>query len=122
MEDEESVRALTRSLLEESGYTVMEASSGMQALEVAANYSGSIHLLLTDVVMPRMNGRVLVEKMTTARPEIRVLYLSGYSAGFADSELLNAGAELVQKPFSRATLLRKLRDTLDFHRESQLSN
>ena len=69
MEDEESVRTLTRSLLEEGGYTVIEASNGTHALEVAGRHSGPIHLLLTDVVMPGMNGRVLAQKMIETQPK-----------------------------------------------------
>ena len=120
VEDEESVRTLTRSLLEEAGYTVIEASNGTHALEIAGRHSGSIHLLLTDVVMPGMNGRALAQKMIAVRPKTRVLYLSGYTGSFSsDGELFEAGASLVQKPFSRATLLRKLREALDFQKESE---
>jgi two-component system cell cycle sensor histidine kinase/response regulator CckA len=120
VEDEESVRTLTRSLLEEGGYKVIEASSGAHALELAEAYSGPIHLLLTDVVMPGMNGRVLAQKLIAAMPETRVLYVSGYTGSFAShNELLEAGAVLVQKPFSRTTLLRKLREVLDLQKELQ---
>jgi two-component system, cell cycle sensor histidine kinase and response regulator CckA len=120
VEDEDSVRTLTRSLLEEGGYTVIEASSGPHALEVAGRYSGHIHLLLTDVVMPGMNGRVLAQKLTAVQPKLKVLYVSGYTGSLSiHGELLDVGAPLVQKPFSRATLLRKLREVLDFQKESE---
>jgi two-component system, cell cycle sensor histidine kinase and response regulator CckA len=120
VEDEESVRRLTRSLLEEGGYTVIEASNGAQALEIAGKYSGPIHLLLSDVVMPGMNGQVLAQKMIEVQPKMRVLYISGYTGSFSSHErLFDAGAILVQKPFSRATLLRKLREILDFQKESE---
>jgi len=120
VENEESVRTLTRSLLEEAGYTVIEASNGAQALEVAGRRSGPIHLLLTDVVMPGMNGRVLAKKMIEAQPKMKVIYISGYTGSFSShGELFDAAATLVQKPFSRATLLRKLREALDFQKESE---
>jgi PAS domain S-box-containing protein len=120
VEDEQSVRTLTRSLLEEGGYTVLEASNGMHALELAGRHSGPIHLLLTDMVMPGMNGRVLAQKMTEARPKMRAIYISGYTGSLSGhEELFDAGATLIQKPFSRSTLLRKLREVLDFQKESQ---
>ena len=120
VEDEESVRTLTRSLLEEGGYTVIEASNGAQALEIVGRFSGPIHLLLTDVVMPGMNGRVLAERMIEVQPEMKVIYISGYTGNFSShGEFFDPAAILVQKPFSRATLLRKLRDALDFQKESE---
>ena len=122
VEDEESVRTLTRSLLEEGGYTVIEASNGTHALEIAGRYSEPIHLLLTDVVMPGMNGRALAQKMIAARPKMRVVYISGYTGSFSShGELFDAAATLVQKPFSRATLLRKLREALDSQKELEPS-
>ena len=120
VEDEESVRTLTRSLLEEGGYTVIEASSGTHALEVAGRYSGPIHLLLTDVVMPGMNGRELAQKMIANYPAVKVIYTSGYTGSFSSHEdLFDPGAILIQKPFSRTTLLRKVHDALDFQKESE---
>jgi signal transduction histidine kinase len=113
VEDQESVRTMARTLLEGAGYTVLEASSGIQALEIAGRYCGRVHLLLTDVVMPGMNGRVLAQKMIAVQPLMKVLYVSGYAGSFSlDGELLGAGANLVQKPFSRTVLLRKLRGAL----------
>jgi CheY-like chemotaxis protein len=120
VEDEESVRTLTRSLLEEGGYTVIEASSGTHALEVAGKYSGPIHLLLTDVVMPGMNGRELARKMVANYPAVTVIYTSGYTGSFSTHEhLFDPGVTLIQKPFSRTTLLRKVRDVLDFQKDSE---
>jgi two-component system, cell cycle sensor histidine kinase and response regulator CckA len=119
-EDEESVRTLTRSLLEDGGYTVLEASNGPQAIEVAGRYSGPIHLLLTDMVMPGMNGHELARKMIADRPKMSVLYVSGYTGSFSlNGEFLDAGASLVQKPFSRITLLEKIRETLDSNKNSE---
>ena len=120
VEDEESVRTLTRSLLEEGGYTVIEARSGTHALEVAGKYSGPIHLLLTDVVMPGMNGRELARKMVANYPAVTVIYTSGYTGSFSTHEhLFDPGVTLIQKPFSRTTLLRKVRDVLDFQKDSE---
>jgi PAS domain S-box-containing protein len=120
VEDEASVRTLTRSLLEEGGYTVIEASNGAQALEVASRHAGPIHVLLTDVVMPGMNGRVLAQKMITSWPKMKVIYISGYTGSFSSrEELFDATATLIPKPFSRAMLLRRLREALDFQKESE---
>ena len=120
VEDEESVRTLTRSLLEEGGYTVLEASSGIHALEVAGRHSGPIHLLLTDVVMPGMSGRELSQKMIANYPAVKVIYTSGYTGSFSSHEhLFDPGAILIQKPFSRTSLLRQVHDALDFQKESE---
>ena len=120
VEDEESVRTLTRSLLEEGGYTVLEASSGTHALEVAGKHSGPIHLLLTDVVMPGMNGRELAQKMIATYPAVKVIYTSGYTGSFSSHEdLFDPGAIRIQKPFSQTMLLRKVHGALDFQKESE---
>jgi PAS domain S-box-containing protein len=114
VEDEDSVRKLTRTFLGESGYSVIEANSGAQALELAAEYSKPIHILLTDVVMPGMNGRALAQKMFALRPEMKILYVSGYAGGFeSHSQILQDGAVMVAKPFARKTLLGKVREVLD---------
>jgi PAS domain S-box-containing protein len=114
VEDEQSLRALTRDLLERSDYQVLEASSGDHALEVAERHGGPIHLLLTDVVMPGMNGAALAANLAPLHPEMKVLFMSGYTGGFATQiGLLGAGAKVLQKPFSRDALLRKLREVLE---------
>jgi two-component system cell cycle sensor histidine kinase/response regulator CckA len=111
VEDEEALRELTRNLLEGSGYTVLEAELPEAAIEIALRYGGKIHVLLTDMVMPGMNGKDLAAKLNPIRPEMKVVYMSGYSsfshAGLADSEIA-----LLAKPFTREKLLRKLRETL----------
>ena len=120
VEDEQSLRALTRDLLERSDYTVLEASSGDHALEVAQRYGGPIHLLLTDVVMPGMNGAALAANLAPLHPEMKVLFMSGYTGSFATQiGLLGAGATVFQKPFSRDALLRKLREVLELPQESR---
>jgi PAS domain S-box-containing protein len=111
VEDEEALRGLTRSLLEDSGYTVLEAELPEAAMEIALRHSGKIHILLTDMVMPGMTGKDLAAKLGPMRPEMKVVYMSGYTsfshAGLADSEIA-----LLAKPFTREKLLRKLRETL----------
>ncbi len=113
VEDEQSVRVLTRSLLEQGGYTVLEADNGEQAIELAKQHSGLIHLLLTDVVMPGMKGPTLAEKILQIHPESKALYVSGYSGSFGtQTGLVPAGSNFLQKPFSKVTLLKKLREAL----------
>ena len=113
VEDEEALRKMTHELLEESAYTVLEASDGLEALEIAQQHKGPIHLLLTDVVMPRMGGPALAKPAAVLHPELKVLYMSGYT-GHSDvgRALLSAESELLQKPFTRDALLRKIREVL----------
>ena len=114
VEDDDHVRALVAHMLRQHGYTVLEARGGRQALEAARAHAEIIHLLLTDVVMPGMNGRVLAERLALQRPDMRVLFMSGYS----DDEVLRAGIQtgrtvVIQKPFSTADLAGRLREILD---------
>jgi two-component system cell cycle sensor histidine kinase/response regulator CckA len=114
VEDEESLRRLTHDLLVRSGYKVLQAESAMPALEVAQQHRGRIHLLLTDVVMLGMNGMVLAEKLVAARPEMRVLYMSGYTdRGFDQQGFLNPGTLFLQKPYTHSALISKVREALD---------
>jgi len=113
VEDEESLRTLTRSILEQSGYTVIEACNGMEAIEIAKEASGPIHLLLTDMVMPGMNGRAVAEKVGQLYPGIRVAYMSGYT-GFTTREAASLNAVIIAKPFTRDILLQKLSEALEF--------
>jgi len=120
VEDEESVRTLTRSLLGAAGYWVIEARSGADALEVTANYSGPIHLLLTDVVMPGMNGPDLAKRLAVTHPNMKALCMSGYTGTFANlNGLVDRCVRLIEKPFSRDMLLRKVREVLDSQVEVQ---
>jgi PAS domain S-box-containing protein len=118
VEDEESLRTLTRSQLEDSGYTVLEANCGSEAIRIARQHRGPIHLLLTDVVMPGMNGRAVAEVLTASRPETRVVYISGYT-GFSDYGLMNLDAVIIQKPFTRRVLLQRLREVIALEEKSQ---
>jgi two-component system cell cycle sensor histidine kinase/response regulator CckA len=111
VEDDEPLRGLTVRLLEESGYTVLEAEHPEKAMQIAQQHSGPIDLLLTDVVMPGMNGPRLAERLAQFRPKLLVVYMSGYT-GFAHRELFESDANLLPKPFTRESLLRKLREVL----------
>jgi len=114
VEDETTVRALTRQYLETLGYKVFEAPDPAVALEISGAHDGPIHLLLTDVIMPGMNGRELAQRIVPARPEIRVLYMSGYSENVVGHDgTLEAGINLLQKPFALPTLKTKVRQVLD---------
>jgi two-component system, cell cycle sensor histidine kinase and response regulator CckA len=118
VEDEDSVRSLTRMLLEQRGYRLLEARSGADALRLAEQHREPIHLLVTDVVMPGMSGRELAERLTALHPEMRVLYLSGYNG---DTSLRYGVRQderhFLAKPFSPVTLARKVREVLDQRRE-----
>jgi two-component system, cell cycle sensor histidine kinase and response regulator CckA len=111
VEDEASLRTLTRTMLEQNGYTVLEAGGGEEAMEVARRADCHIDLLLTDMVMPGMNGRAVAYNLSRIRPEVKVLYMSGYS-GFSSREPAESGDPLLAKPFTRDTLLRKLDEVL----------
>jgi two-component system, cell cycle sensor histidine kinase and response regulator CckA len=114
VEDEAVVRDLLREVLETSGYALLEAHDGVYALELAASHPGTIDLLLTDVVMPKMSGRELAERFRAQRPGMKVLYTSGYTDGvIAESGVLEPGTEFLQKPFSFAELTQKVRSVLD---------
>jgi PAS domain S-box-containing protein len=120
VEDEPSVRTLVSTVLRANGYTLLEAREGIAALEISAQHPGPIHLLITDVVMPRMSGRELAERLVSLRPDMRLLYLSGYT----DDTVVRHGvreAEMpfIQKPFSPAALVRKVREVLDQPKDLQ---
>lgn len=114
VEDEQSLRTLSRNLLELCGYTVLEAQNGAEAVEISKKHDGPIHLLLTDMVMPGMNGRTLGQVLTNYRSELRVLYMSGYTGqSFSGSGALDPGSHFLQKPFTRESLARKVREALE---------
>ncbi len=114
VEDEETVRGLAQLVLERCGYTVLTASNGREALRVAQNHDGSIALVITDVVMPLMPGRALVERLVEARPDTRVLFMSGYTDdAVLRHGVLQEGAAFLQKPFLPSALARRVRDVLD---------
>jgi two-component system cell cycle sensor histidine kinase/response regulator CckA len=114
VEDQPEVRAVTRDALVRHGYTVLEAAGGVEALSLLKGYAGEVHLLVTDVVMPAMNGRELAERVAADRPHLHVLYTSGYTDDTVLQHLiLNAGTAFLQKPFAPNELLQKVRDLLD---------
>ena len=114
VEDDASLRALSARILEGNGYTVLLARNGLEALAIAGGHDGHIDLVASDVVMPKMNGRPLVEKLLESRPEMRVLFMSGYT----DDEVMRRGVidgrtAFLQKPFTPAQFAKKVRDVLD---------
>ena len=114
VEDEDEVRALALEVLEQSGYTVLDARHPGEALGIAERHSGPIHLVLTDVVMPHMSGPRLVEEIAPLRRGIKALYMSGYTAdAMAQHGVLEPGIALIQKPFLPQALARKVREVLD---------
>jgi PAS domain S-box-containing protein len=114
VEDEDTVRRLTRHLLEDSGYTVLEARNGREALELWERDRTPIHLLLTDVVMPEVGGRQLAEWLLPMNPQMRVLYVSGYTDdAIVRHGVLEAETNFMQKPYSPLALARKVREVLD---------
>ena len=113
-EDECMVRELARMVLESKGYRVIEASDGNEALRACRGYDGPIHLLLTDVVMPRMGGVDLAEQLAVARPDTRILFMSGYAENAIVSQgILKPGASFISKPFRPSLLASKVREVLD---------
>jgi CheY-like chemotaxis protein len=114
VEDEPAVRAIARDALRLRGYRVLEAPDGPSAIEVAAEAGRSIDLLVTDVVMPGMSGRVLAERLVAERPGLRVLYMSGYTDdAIGQHGVLEPGLHYLQKPFAPDTLARRVREVLD---------
>jgi len=113
VEDEDAVRALTSFTLRQCGYTVLEASHGEDAIRIATNHQATIHLLVTDVVMPGMGGRVLAERLLGLHPEMKVLYLSGYTDdAVVRHGILHEEVDFLQKPFSPNALAHKVRAVL----------
>ena len=112
VEDEAGVRALTREFLKVSGYAVLEAKDGFEALEEASKYTGKIHLMLTDMVMPRMSGSELATRIKVARPDTKILYMSGYAEFLADGSSAEPRIPILQKPFSISSLVGKIREVL----------
>ncbi len=114
VEDEDLVRKLVRTILESRGYAVLDAEGGDEAFHVCRNHQGPIHLLITDVVMPRMNGKEVAERLRSIYPEMRVLYVSGYTADAIDQHgVLETGIQFLQKPFTPLVLANRVRELLD---------
>jgi PAS domain S-box-containing protein len=114
VEDSEALQKLTRTLLETHGFLVLVAQNGEQAIQVANHHAGSIQLLVTDVVMPGMNGRVLAERLVARQPSLKVLFISGYTDNFvAVHGVLQPGMALLNKPFTEEELITRVREVLD---------
>jgi PAS domain S-box-containing protein len=114
VEDEEGVRKLAREVLERHGYTVLQARDGAEALDVGRAHAGPVHLMVTDVVMPTMGGPESAERLRTERPDMRVLYVSGYTdRALTGKHVLSPGVPYLQKPFGPAALARRVREVLD---------
>jgi CheY-like chemotaxis protein len=116
VEDEEALREVTERIFTRSGYNVITAAHGAEALVLTAQYPGEIHLLVTDVVMPNMLGKEVAEKMLLLKPDIEVLYMSGYAQPVLASQgRLDPDVNLIEKPFSAETLIAKAGQVLNGH-------
>jgi len=115
VEDEPSVREVAAHVLRDQGYRVLEAANGDEAFRLAQEYANQeIHLLLADVVLPQMGGRELADRLKALRPDIKVLFISGYTDNaIVHHGALEAGVAFLQKPFSPTALARKVREVLD---------
>jgi len=113
VEDAPAVRGIMRQVLTRLGYQVLEAHDGESAIDLSAKHNGTIDLLLTDVIMPRMGGRVLADEIAKQRPGIRVLYVSGYTDdAIVRHGVLEPGVHYLEKPFTPDTLAQKVRGVL----------
>jgi signal transduction histidine kinase/CheY-like chemotaxis protein len=114
VEDEDMIRHLASRALSEKGYAVLAAGNGLEALELLESYHGPLDLVLTDVIMPKMGGRALIEKISETRPGLKVIFISGYTDWMVEHQgLLEPGQAFLQKPFTTSLLLRKVRQVLD---------
>jgi len=114
VEDETPLRKLISQVLKSAGHRVLEAANGDEAIAASARHSGPIELLVTDVVMPGMNGPELVAKLRARRPRMTILYMSGYDNDLVDLTNLESTASFLQKPFSPRTLLKHIDSLLGF--------
>ena len=114
VEDQEMVCNMVRKVLESRGYTVLSAHSGEKAIDIVTKYEGTIHLLLTDMVMTGMGGRELYHRLVTSTPSLKVIYMSGYTDEIIDEQgIIEKGIQFIKKPFSIESLVEKVREVLD---------
>jgi two-component system, cell cycle sensor histidine kinase and response regulator CckA len=119
VEDDASLREVACEFLQSTGYIVVSAASPQEALQFVERHSGQIDLLMTDVIMPKMNGRELATRLLITRPEMHVLYVSGYMDGIVRDGAhgaLEEGLSFLEKPYTRRALLSKIREILDSRR------
>jgi CheY-like chemotaxis protein len=114
VEDDHQLRTVARTILTRNGYTVLEALTGGDAVQLCEKHPGRIDLLLTDVIMPRMSGREIANRVSELRPTTKVLFMSGYTEeAIVHHDILQPGVTLLQKPITPDGLLRKVREVLD---------
>lgn len=113
VEDDQAVLHVTQQVLSAAGFTVLTASNGFEALARAAEYKGDLHLVLTDVVMPKMNGKELAEQLVTLRPGLKVIFMSGYADGMILRDEQDREVAFLAKPIRAADLQNKIREVLD---------
>ena len=114
VEDESTILNTTRTMLEKQGYAVLAANTPGQALRLARQHPGKIHLLMTDVIMPEMNGRDLAKTLLALHPHLKLLFMSGYTTDIiARNGALDEGLKFIAKPFSVQALAIKIREALD---------
>ena len=114
VEDDLPILKLTEKMLQGLGYTMLIAATPNEALDLAKVHAGKIHLLITDVIMPEMNGRELAERLQSFHPELRCMFMSGYTANaIAHHGVLDEGVHFIQKPFSKKDLSKAVRKVLD---------
>jgi CheY-like chemotaxis protein len=115
VDDEAQVRTLARDILQGAGYRVLEAEDGEQALRIAEDHPGAIHILLTDIMMPGINGKELADKLLLARPETKPIFMSGRAAEvISDAGVLIPVDAFLAKPFTVERLLNKVRERLEY--------
>lgn len=115
VDDEPDIRSMVRDILEDKGYTILEAGDGAEALRTAGRYPEPIHLVLTDVLMPNLSGPDMAEDLKAVRRDAKVVFMSGYTSEvMGEFGVLRSGAPFVAKPFSPEVLVRKLREVLDY--------
>jgi two-component system cell cycle sensor histidine kinase/response regulator CckA len=123
VEDAQRVRAVVREILEMNGYTVLEARHGAEAIEISSRHQGPIHIMVTDVVMPQMSGHELAQRLAPLRPDMRVLFMSGYTDdAIVRHGVLGAGMAFLSKPFTPDALAVKVREVLDTARTGASNN